>query len=150
MFAPDQRGDRRRSPSRNPASSSTRPQTYPPPRNTDSPPASAYFATTYGGDNTEPRAIFPDSDSHFAYSTTLRRHPQEVTNTTIPAFQNLAQGNWQKAYDTIAQGPFSRQEPNGNAHANGHPQHASADTPSAKFSQSTIEVTFVTLLIRCR
>ncbi len=49
--------------------------TRPPPMHqgrTDSPPASAYFSEFVG--EQEPQPITPETSSHFAYSTTLRRH----------------------------------------------------------------------------
>ena len=128
-------------------------QTYPPPeQSTGLPPASTYFVTSSGEDNTEPQPLYPDASSHFAYSTTLRRHHPDLSPTG-PAFQNVAQGNWQKAFSAFAGGSASRTEAehtvNGNGYGNGHANglangyadsHGPKATLSAKFSQSTIEV----------
>lgn len=53
------------------AAATRSPAKYPGGR-TDSPPASAYFSDFVG--EQDPQPITPETSSHFAYSTTLRRH----------------------------------------------------------------------------
>ncbi|RPD57840.1 calcium-transporting ATPase, partial [Lentinus tigrinus ALCF2SS1-6] len=43
----------------------------------ESPPASAYFSHVSGDHHFEPQPTRPDTNAHFAYSTTLRRHTLE-------------------------------------------------------------------------
>lgn len=110
------------------------------------PPASSYFRTTQGDDNAEPQPLVADADSHFAYSTTLRRHHYELTSPTS-AIQNITHGNWQGALDSFSRGTSSRHSldhPPSNrtpypSKGPGTPQSA-PETPSSKFSYSTIEV----------
>jgi hypothetical protein len=154
-------GERRRSPGvdnqQTAASTSTsayrrglpppqRSRTLPEPTALNSPPASSYFFTTQGNDNAEPQPIVADAGSHFAYSTTLRRQPYEMTSPTT-AIQNFTQGNWQEALDPFSRGVTSR-------HSLDHPRpsqvpypskgpgtpQSAPETPSSKFSHSTIEV----------
>jgi len=161
MYNPEgsRMGERRRSPGvdyqHTAASTSTcvrgtpppqRSTTVPEPTRYDTPPASSYFLTTQGGDNAEPQAIVADAGSHFAYSTTLRRHNYELTNprTTI---QSITHGNWQGALDSFSRGSSSRPSldhphPNRVSHPSKGPatQQNAPETPSSKFSHSTIEV----------
>ena len=152
-------GERRRSPGvdyqQTAASTSTymrgppplqRSATLPEPTRCGTPPASSYFHTTQGGDNAEPQPIVADADSHFAYSTTLRRHHYDLTSPTA-AIQNFTHGNWQGALDSFSRGTSSR-------HSLDHPppsrvphpskdlgtQRGAPETPSSKFSHSTVEV----------
>ena len=152
-------GERRRSPGvdhqQTAASTSTyrrgitppqRSRTLPEPRRSDSLPASSYFLTTQGNDNTEPRPIVADAGSHFAYSTTLRRQNYELASPTM-AIHNISHGNWQGALDSFSRGPTSRLSldqprptrvpyPSKDTGA----QHDVPETQSSKFSHSTIEV----------
>jgi len=152
-------GERRRSPGvdspQTSASTSTnvrgsllpqRSATLPDPTRSNTPPASAYFLTTQGGDNSEPQPIVADAGSHFAYSTTLRRHQYGLTSPTT-TIQNITHGDWQGALDSLSRGAPSR-------HSLDHPrpnrvpslpegpgtQRNAPDTPSSKFSHSTVEV----------
>jgi len=152
-------GERRRSPgvdspkTANSTSTSVR-GSHPPPRSAtlpdptrhSTPPASAYFLTTQGDDNSEPQPIVADAGSHFAYSTTLRRHQYELTSPTT-TIQNITHGDWQGALDSLSRGASSRPSldhlrPNRVPHTPGGPgtQQNAPDTPSSKFSHSTIEV----------
>ena len=152
-------GERRRSPEADHPETAASTSTYmrgpaPPPRSSTlpepprprTPPASSYFRTTQGSDNAEPQPLVADADSHFAYSTTLRRHHYELTNPTS-AIQNITHGNWQGALDSFSRGTSSRHSldhPPSNripypSKGPGTPQSA-PETPSSKFSYSTIEV----------
>jgi len=152
-------GERRRSPGvdyqQNAASTSAymrgppppqRPTTLPEPTRYGTPPASSYFLATQEGDNAEPQPIVADAGSHFAYSTTLRRHHYELASPTT-AIQNITHGNWQGALDSFSRGTSSRPSldhppPTRVPHPSkgpGTPQNA-PETPSSKFSHSTIEV----------
>lgn len=120
--------------------------TLPVPTRQRTPPASSYFRTSQGNDNSEPQPIVADAGSHFAYSTTLRRHHYELTSPTT-AIQNITHGDWQGALDSFSRGTQSRHSldrtrQSGAAYPSkglGTPQNA-PDTPSSKFSHSTIEV----------
>lgn len=151
-------GERRRSPGvdhqQTAASTSTyvrgitpprRSRTLPEPGQSSSLPASSYFLTTQGNDNTEPQPIMADVGSHFAYSTTLRRQNYELTGPT--AIQNITHGNWQGAFDSFSRGPSSRlslDQPRPNRvpypSKGTEAQKDAPETPSSKFSHSTIEV----------
>ena len=149
-------GERRRSPGadnqQTAASSSTymrgiyppqRSRTLPEPGRSSSPPASSYFLTSQGGDNTEPQPIVADAGSHFAYSTTLRRHPYEMTSPTT-AFQNITHGNWQGALEPFSRSRHSLDHPRPSRvpypSKDPGPQQDASETPSSKFSHSTMEV----------
>lgn len=154
-------GERRRSPGvdhqQTAASTSTyvrgitppqRSRTLPEPGRSGSPPASSYFFTTPGNDNAEPQPIVADAGSHFAYSTTLRRQPYEMTSPTM-AIQNITHGNWQGALDSFSRGPPSRLSLDQTRLSRvSYPppskdprtQQDVTETPSSKFSYSTIEV----------
>ncbi|KAI0090797.1 Ca-transporting ATPase [Irpex rosettiformis] len=87
-----------------------------PPQRSDSPPASAYFSE-FAGDDTQPPQPTPDATSHFAYSTTLRRHhpegplafPQTPHGASLPTFEQLrtvvseegTSGLWNKIMGTV-------------------------------------------------
>jgi len=161
MYNPEgsRMGERRRSPGvdyqHTAASTSTyvrgtpppqRSTTVPEPTRYGTPPASSYFLTTQGSDNAEPQPIVADAGSHFAYSTTLRRHNYELTNPRA-AIQNISHGNWQGALDSFSRGTSSRPSldqphPNHVPHSSKGPgtQQNTPETPSSKFSHSTIEV----------
>ena len=117
--------------------------TLPDPPRSDTPPASAYFLTKQGDDNSEPQPIVADAGSHFAYSTTLRRHQYPLTSPSS-AIQNITQGDWQGALDSLSRGASSldRTRPNRVPNTPEGPgtQRNAPDTPSSKFSHSTIEV----------
>ena len=151
-------GERRRSPGidsqQTAASTSTyvrgppqpqRSTTLSDPTRHNTPPASSYFLTTQGGDNSEPQPIVADAGSHFAYSTTLRRPHYELTSPT--AIQNITHGDWQGALDSFSRGTSSgpsldHPRLNGVPHPSKGPgtQQNAPETPSSKFSYSTIEV----------
>ena len=152
-------GERRRSPGvehqRTAASTSTSVRGITPPQRSrtlpehgrhSSLPASSYFITTQGNDNAEPQPITADTGSHFAYSTTLRRQHYELTSPTT-TIQNITHGNWQGALDSFSRGPSSRlslDQPRQSrvpylSKDRGTPRNV-PETPSSKFSHSTIEV----------
>ncbi|KAI0752814.1 calcium-transporting ATPase [Daedaleopsis nitida] len=62
-------------------SANASPSARPPPAyaqyRSESPPASAYFSQFSGDHHQEPQPSRPDTNAHFAYSTTLRRHTLE-------------------------------------------------------------------------
>ncbi|KAG5635653.1 hypothetical protein H0H81_010523 [Sphagnurus paluster] len=60
------------------SSSASHRHVYPSGNRSPSPPASAYFPLLTADNNTRPT---PDAESHFAYSTTLRRHHQEIPSS---------------------------------------------------------------------
>ena len=62
--------------SANPSPSARPPPAYAQYRS-ESPPASAYFSHFSGDHHQEPQPSRPDTNAHFAYSTTLRRHTLE-------------------------------------------------------------------------
>jgi len=152
-------GERRRSPGvdyqQSAASTSAYMRGPPPPQRSTTlseptrygtPPASSYFLATQGGDNAEPQPIVADAGSHFAYSTTLRRHHYELASPTT-AIRDITHGNWQGALDSFSRGTSSRpslDHPPPNRVP--HPSKGSGtlqntpETPSSKFSHSTIEV----------
>ena len=165
MYNPEgsRMGERRRSPGvdhqQTAASTSTYTRGPPPPQRSftlpdpvrhGTPPASSYFHTTQGSDNAEPQPIVADTDSHFAYSTTLRRHQYELTSPTV-AIQSFAHGNWQGVRDSLPRGALHRHSldhprPNGlsiPSKGSGTQQDA-PETPSSKFSHSTVEVRLAT------
>ena len=152
-------GERRRSPGidsqQTAASTSTymrgpplpqRSTTLPSPTRYGTPPASSYFLTTQGNDNSEPQPIVADAGSHFAYSTTLRRPHYELTSPTT-AIQSITHGDWQGALDSFSRGASSRMSLD-HPRPNGAPdlfkglgtQQNAPETPSSKFSHSTVEV----------
>ena len=119
--------------------------TLPEPTRPGTPPASSYFLTTQGNDNAEPQPIVADAGSHFAYSTTLRRHHYELTNPTA-AIHTITHGNWQGALDSLSRRHSLDHPPPGEVSYTYKglrtPQNA-PETPSSKFSHSTVEVRLV-------
>lgn len=125
----------------------------PPPRTNSSPPASAYF-THFANDDThvlEPTSA--DATSHFAYSTTLRRHypegplgfPQTPRGAALPNFGELrtvvaeegAAGLFQRTVQSI-KSLFSGAEQD-YERLPVHKEEAK-DTPSARFAHCSVEV----------
>jgi Ca2+-transporting ATPase len=109
------------------------------PLRTSSPPASAYFPLLSG--TSEPRPT-PDAEAHFAYSTTLRRHPDHslASPTVIAQAVNAeASSLYQRALRTI-----SGQKPSEEATETGHAsiglKEEIRDTASARFAHHTVEV----------
>ncbi|KIP09057.1 hypothetical protein PHLGIDRAFT_68280 [Phlebiopsis gigantea 11061_1 CR5-6] len=170
--------DRKRTPSRDPirtpdssfatASSSSaaysrrtsamnRSATLPPPRTSGSPPASAYFTHYANDDSHVLEPTIPDASSHFAYSTTLRRHPDGPLGfPQTPRSSGLA--NFDDIRSVVAEeGPgglfqravraFRPYLPGG-GDSQGYealPVHKEEhkDTPSARFAHVSIDDTLV-------
>ena len=129
--------------------------TLPPPR-TESPPASAYFTQFSVDDTYEPHPS-ADATSHFAYSTTLRRHhpegplsfPQTPHGAALPTFDEIRSvvaeegptGLWQRTVGTI-KSYFP-----GSAHEDYERLPSRRDehkeTPSARFALFSAEVRLV-------
>jgi Ca2+-transporting ATPase len=103
----------------------------------ESPPASTYFPDVSEDVDGEPLPT-ADADSHFAYSTTLRRHHTEV--------EEEVQSLWQKFVRHVTgQGEYETLD-------SGHANVPSAtderkDTLSAKYALYTVEVCFAERLI---
>ena len=123
-----------------------------PPHRTESPPASAYFSE-FAGDDTLPPQPTPDASSHFAYSTTLRRHhpegplafPQTPHGAALPTFEQLrsvvseegTSGLWDKVMGTVR----SYVSPETHDYeALPTRREETKDTPSARFAHCSIEV----------
>lgn len=124
--------------------------TLPPPPRSGSPPASAYFTQFSVDDTYEPRPT-ADATSHFAYSTTLRRHhpegfPQGPNGTVLPTFNEIRSvvaeegptGLWQRTVQT-----FRSYFPSGATEdyerlPSRREEHK--DTPSARFAHYSIDV----------
>src|ERR1700733_13506014 len=84
-----------------PLASSSSYHHHPPIRST-SPPASAYFPLLSTDNNTGRLRPIPDAESHFAYSTTLRRHPTELSlASTAQAVNAEASSVWSKILSAI-------------------------------------------------
>lgn len=118
---------------------------------TPSPPASAYFPLLSADTNARLRPT-PDAESHFAYSTTLRRHHSDGAALSSPtqfaaAVEAEATSLWKRAILTITgqpepvanvEGglPTSRTQLGGGL----QPKEEKKDTISAKFAHYSVEV----------
>lgn len=105
----------------------------------DSPPASAYFPDVSHDTEREPRPT-AGADSHFAYSTTLRRHNTEGPLSAVDA--GAVHNLWQRAIEAVTgerQQHYERLE-NGHAGPESLAHAEKKDTPSAKFAHCTVEV----------
>ena len=107
-----------------------------------SPPASAYFPLLSADTNARFRPT-PDAESHFAYSTTLRRHHSEGASAlkspaVFAAVVNAeASSLWRRMVNTITgqqNKDYQRVETPGVS------TDVSKDTASSKFAHSTVEV----------
>jgi Ca2+-transporting ATPase len=152
-----------RYPSSAPASSMRGP---PPPHTTatmrpDSPPASAYFHQQQqqqhgppGGAHTPELRAAPGAGAHFAYSTTLRRHPAEDPLAAIAHGPQVLRdegpaGLWHKAVDVFG-GAGASAASGGQANGHGHgyapvPKEEQKDTASARFAHYSVEVSVANL-----
>ncbi|KAL4249588.1 High affinity Ca2+/Mn2+ P-type ATPase-like protein [Abortiporus biennis] len=117
-----------------------------PPRN-GSPPASTYFSQFNGDHQHEPQPT-PDAPSHFAYSTTLRRHHPDGGTPVTASFGELKSvmeeegpaGLWQRTshwfQNTFGSGgggaPYERLPSD---------KEQKQDTPSARFAHCSVEDT---------
>jgi Ca2+-transporting ATPase len=112
-----------------------------------SPPASAYFPLLSAGTDARFRPT-ADAESHFAYSTTLRRHQSEgaaalKSPAVFAAAVNAeAFSLWRRAINLVTgqrNHDYQRVE-------NGTPDvstHEAKDTASAKFAHSAVDVSLV-------
>ncbi|KAH9935143.1 calcium-transporting ATPase [Epithele typhae] len=107
------------------------------PYRTESPPASAYFSHFDGDHHHEPHPTWPDTDAHFAYSTTLRRHtlegPLGLPPPSLGELRNAAEtegprGVWDRTRDQYELLPTSRKE------------DAPTESASARFAHYSIQV----------
>ncbi len=111
----------------------------------ESPPASTYFPLLAGdADNSGLRPV-PDAESHFAYSTTLRRHALDGSLSSPTEFAQAvnaeASSLWSRALRTVTGQPPERNVESGR----GTPQptiqrHQTKETLSARFAHCTIQV----------
>ncbi|KAI0314585.1 Ca-transporting ATPase [Amylostereum chailletii] len=106
-----------------------------------SPPASAYFSKFVGDEQPQASA---DAPAHFAYSTTLRRHPDEhfdilsPHSARLPALEAQA-GLWDRIVEMV-----TGRKDRADAAENGYapvPKAEQQDTASARFSGYTAEDT---------
>ncbi|KAF8234424.1 calcium-transporting ATPase [Tricholoma matsutake] len=109
----------------------------------ESPPASAYFPLLSADSNARLRPA-PDAEAHFAYSTTLRRHPADLTlASTAQAVNAEASSLWSRIVSAITgqqkQGDFGEQMENGQV--TGVQSPGKRDTASARFAHYSVEDT---------
>lgn len=123
--------------------------TLPPPPRPSSPPASAYYAQYAQDDLHELQPTGGDPSSHFAYSTTLRRHHVEgplgtpqTPGQTFQEFRNVVieegpSGLWDRLVSTIRR-LFKSEASEYERLPTQREQHK--DTPSARFAHCSVEV----------
>lgn len=129
--------------------------TLPPPRTNASPPASAYFTHFSNDDSHVLEPTIPDASSHFAYSTTLRRHhpegplgfPQTPRSAGLPNFDEIRNVVAEEGPSGLLQRTiraFRSYLPGGEDSHDYEmlPTHKEEhkDTPSARFAHVSIEV----------
>jgi len=121
---------------------------YPNHPRSPSPPASAYFPLLSADANARFRPT-PDAESHFAYSTTLRRHQSEgaaaLKSPAIfaAAVNAEASGLWTRAVNTFTgRETNDRRDENGAAGTSGDEVK---DTASAKFAHHPVDVSPIRL-----
>ncbi|KAJ7198236.1 Ca-transporting ATPase [Mycena rebaudengoi] len=105
-----------------------------------SPPASAYFPllSSDTGARLRPTA---DADSHFAYSTTLRRHNADSGLPLSPTeFANEASSLWSRAVGIVTGQPPETNVQDGRRSAPPS-KHEVRDTMSARFAHCSVEET---------
>lgn len=115
-------------------------------------PASSFFPILSATSNSAPRPT-SDASAHFAYSTTLRRHPDPLLNSPAgiaSAVNAEAFSLWKRAIRFLRRQPSpDARSVNGNASPQMH-NIDRRDTPSARFAHSTIEVSdFHKMFVRC-
>lgn len=128
----------------------------PDPPRSPSPPASSYFPSFPDSQFGEPQPT-PGASSHFAYSTTLRRHHAEPMGLIPQKLSDIApgvsaEGLLQKAFGAVT-GQRSRDDAleNGYSLVNGRSsprtnRDEKRDTPSARFAHWSVEVCQITCL----
>jgi P-type Ca2+ transporter type 2C len=105
------------------------------PVRSESPPASTYFPDLSEDPDGEPLPT-ADADSHFAYSTTLRRHHRERSMSMEAEVQSL----WQKFLRHVSgQDQYERLE-SGPADVSSVGPEERKDTLNARFAHCTVEV----------
>ena len=112
---------------------------------TATPPASAFFPLLSADTNDPPRPT-PDAEPHFAYSTTLRRHPEHPINSPA-GFASVVNAEaislWQRAIGMVTGQHPSQQEAAENGEASPQiPKEDRRDTLSARFAHCSVEVCF--------
>ncbi|KAF8058702.1 Ca-transporting ATPase [Lyophyllum atratum] len=129
------------------SSSASRRQMYQPNRS-PSPPASAYFPLLSADSHARLRPT-PDAESHFAYSTTLRRHQSEASALASPAHlanavNAEAQGLWSRAVGFVTgqrpENEYGAITENGRV-STPTQREPQTDTASAQFAHTTVEDT---------
>lgn len=123
-------------------------QDHPPP--SPSPPASTYFPHLAADTSARLRPT-PDAESHFAYSTTLRRHHSEGSALTRPselasALNAEASSLWSRTVGYVTGQPSS--DPQSLESGRGTPsvvrREEPKDTVSARFAHYSVEVRCLT------
>lgn len=115
------------------------------PRRNSSPPASAYFPSL---DDVNPRTdVSPETQSHFAYSTQLRRHHGDRLNALrSPAdfavlVNDQAASLWTRIINTITGKKPDREDDYTNRPYSALEQEAKGESLSARFAHCSIEDT---------
>lgn len=135
------------------------PNARPPPAyaqyRTESPPASAYFSHFSGDHHEEPQPSRPDTNAHFAYSTTLRRHtlegplglpppPPGGGITSIGELRSVvetegARGLWERTGGRLT-AAFTQREQFERLPMHREETQAKAESVSARFAHYSIQV----------
>ncbi|ELU39621.1 calcium-transporting ATPase 1 [Rhizoctonia solani AG-1 IA] len=114
-------------------------------RRTGSPPAQAYFETS---DEGAPHPVSPEAGSHFAYSTTLRRHGVGESPTTGRTMSlGAASGFVEQVWNSTWNKDKDKDDAYGEEDAIGLALKGRDDTLSAKYASISPEVRVVGLLI---
>lgn len=124
------------------------------PTRSPSPPASSYFPEAHGSDSLTPTK---DASSHFAYSTTLRRHhadssfplshPSGSSSSTFQSIEDIVNkgsvGLWDRIVSIVSgeQSADHRAE-EGLMNGNGHAGKVAQETPSSVHARLTADVCF--------
>ena len=112
-----------------------------PPRS-PSPPASAYFPLL-SDDRLRP---VPNAESHFAYSTTLRRHHADATLGSPSDIAHVVEAEasslWSKAVALVTGQPPEGAVENGRLSPKPPQREERRDTVSARFAHYSVEVSF--------
>lgn len=142
-----------------PVSSAPAPQAYSyPHQRSPSPPASSYFPSVSTIQSGEPQPT-PGAATHFAYSTTLRRHHLEGP-ILHPDFSGITSSEglpslWQKEKGVLGRDSAETRYELGervSQHSRLREDRDKRDTPSARFAHWTIEasiLSFQNLFILC-
>ena len=128
------------------------------PYRTESPPASAYFSHFDGDHHHDPLPTRPDTDAHFAYSTTLRRHtlegplglPPAQPGQGISSLGELrtvvetegARGVWDRTVGRII-AAFSDRDQYERLPTHREDTHTQKESASARFAHCSVQVRHV-------